>query len=169
MWKLRGAEYWDCAVKGQYDAVVMLKIGGSPQPVRPIDPLPGLVLKGIGRFCFYFVMRIFLTKLFALIPLALLICGNSHWTGKSPFVAAILFVAGIMSVGVAILGRLWCSLYIAGRKDRILVVHGPYSLSRNPFYQPQPILFTQLDRSHRHWLGYGDSFRSYDCRCRFHV
>ena len=47
-------------------------------------------------------MRIFLTRLFALIPLALLICGHSYWTEKSPFVAAFLFVAGTMAVGVGL-------------------------------------------------------------------
>jgi len=31
-------------------------------------------------------------------------------------------------------GRIWAALYIAGRKDRELVVDGPYSLVRNPLY-----------------------------------
>jgi protein-S-isoprenylcysteine O-methyltransferase Ste14 len=35
---------------------------------------------------------------------------------------------------VAALGRIWCSIYISGRKDRILCQEGPYSLTRNPLY-----------------------------------
>ena len=35
---------------------------------------------------------------------------------------------------VCILGRVWCSLYIGGRKVRELVDHGPYSMTRNPLY-----------------------------------
>lgn len=35
---------------------------------------------------------------------------------------------------IAGLGRIWCTLYIAGRKDRVLCVDGPYSICRNPLY-----------------------------------
>lgn len=35
---------------------------------------------------------------------------------------------------VCILGRVWCSLYIGGRKVRELIVNGPYSTVRNPLY-----------------------------------
>lgn len=37
-------------------------------------------------------------------------------------------------VQIAVLGRLWCILYIAGRKDDRLCVEGPYALCRNPLY-----------------------------------
>lgn len=43
-------------------------------------------------------------------------------------------MAGFLLIFAAALGRLWCSLYIAGRKDRELCTSGPYSLSRNPLY-----------------------------------
>jgi len=41
---------------------------------------------------------------------------------------------GLGLIGVAIVGRLWCTLYIGGRKAAELVQDGPYSISRNPLY-----------------------------------
>lgn len=35
---------------------------------------------------------------------------------------------------IAGLGRVWCLIYIAGRKDHELCQEGPYSLCRNPLY-----------------------------------
>jgi hypothetical protein len=37
-------------------------------------------------------------------------------------------------IGIATVGRLWCSLYISGHKGDELVTVGPYSLTRNPLY-----------------------------------
>jgi protein-S-isoprenylcysteine O-methyltransferase Ste14 len=41
---------------------------------------------------------------------------------------------GAMLIGVAVLGRTWCALYIGGRKLQELVKSGPYSIVRNPLY-----------------------------------
>jgi protein-S-isoprenylcysteine O-methyltransferase Ste14 len=51
-----------------------------------------------------------------------------------PAVEISLFALGCFLVGIASLGRLWCSLYIAGYKTDRLVMLGPYSLCRNPLY-----------------------------------
>lgn len=32
------------------------------------------------------------------------------------------------------LGRIWCSVFVAGRKDAVLVTNGPYALCRHPLY-----------------------------------
>ncbi len=48
--------------------------------------------------------------------------------------SALLFLFGLVLVGIATAGRLWCSLYISGYKNRELVTCGPYSLCRNPLY-----------------------------------
>lgn len=37
-------------------------------------------------------------------------------------------------LAVCILGRVWCSLFIGGRKNAELVRTGPYSIVRNPLY-----------------------------------
>lgn len=41
---------------------------------------------------------------------------------------------GLAMIGICIVGRAWCSLYIGGRKKAEIVVRGPYSISRNPLY-----------------------------------
>jgi len=41
---------------------------------------------------------------------------------------------GVSLIGVAIIGRLWCTLYIGGRKSAEIVANGPYSIVRNPLY-----------------------------------
>ncbi|WP_062110922.1 methyltransferase family protein [Aureimonas sp. AU40] len=43
-------------------------------------------------------------------------------------------MAGAALIAIGILGRLWCTLYIGGRKAREIVDVGPYSMSRNPLY-----------------------------------
>ncbi|HEX3599832.1 MAG TPA: isoprenylcysteine carboxylmethyltransferase family protein [Lacipirellulaceae bacterium] len=43
-------------------------------------------------------------------------------------------VLSLIILLVAVLGRVWTSAYISGRKNHELVVDGPYSLTRNPLY-----------------------------------
>jgi protein-S-isoprenylcysteine O-methyltransferase Ste14 len=42
--------------------------------------------------------------------------------------------AGFIFVALACLGRIWCSLFIAGHKDEVLVTTGPYAMCRHPLY-----------------------------------
>jgi protein-S-isoprenylcysteine O-methyltransferase Ste14 len=42
--------------------------------------------------------------------------------------------SGYVAIVICVLGRAWCATYIAGRKSRELVDHGPYSVVRNPLY-----------------------------------
>ncbi len=46
----------------------------------------------------------------------------------------VMELSGFGLLIVAAIGRIWCSIYISGRKDRELCTEGPYSLSRNPLY-----------------------------------
>ena len=66
-----------------------------------------------------------------------LACGivlmTSRW-GKLPILESVLFLIACILVGVATIGRLWCSLYICGYKTKHLVTSGPYSMCRNPLY-----------------------------------
>lgn len=51
-----------------------------------------------------------------------------------PSVATALDIGGLLLVAIACLGRIWCSVFIAGRKDVELVTVGPYALCRHPLY-----------------------------------
>lgn len=78
--------------------------------------------------------RLNLTRIFVCLVLALIAFTGSQWETQIPLVSGILFLGGCFLVGIATIGRLWCSLYIAGRKSTVLVVDGPYSLCRHPLY-----------------------------------
>jgi len=43
-------------------------------------------------------------------------------------------LTGFILIFLAVLGRMWCILYIGGRKNRELCRIGPYSMCRNPLY-----------------------------------
>jgi protein-S-isoprenylcysteine O-methyltransferase Ste14 len=43
-------------------------------------------------------------------------------------------VFGFSLAATAVLGRVWCAMYISGRKNAELCMKGPYSLCRNPLY-----------------------------------
>ncbi|MBN1474400.1 MAG: isoprenylcysteine carboxylmethyltransferase family protein [Syntrophaceae bacterium] len=78
--------------------------------------------------------RLHFSKIFAGFLFVLIIFSSSRWEDKAPFLTAALFFLGAFLVGIASLGRLWCSVYIAGHKTHTLVTQGPYSMCRNPLY-----------------------------------
>ncbi|MBM4104177.1 MAG: isoprenylcysteine carboxylmethyltransferase family protein [Planctomycetes bacterium] len=78
--------------------------------------------------------RLYTTRIFVAALLVLLFIGGSEWEKKCPIVSSILFLIGCFLAGIASLGRLWCSVYIAGYKTKNLIVQGPYSICRNPLY-----------------------------------
>lgn len=43
-------------------------------------------------------------------------------------------IVSYLLVAVATVGRLWCGIYVFGRKSKVLCQDGPYSICRNPLY-----------------------------------
>ena len=58
---------------------------------------------------------------------------QSMWGVESVAHEAVEWV-GYLFVLVGVFGRVWCSLYIGGRKNYELIDIGPYSMVRNPLY-----------------------------------
>lgn len=46
----------------------------------------------------------------------------------------VMEISGFLLLIFAALGRIWCSIYISGRKDKELCKIGPYACCRNPLY-----------------------------------
>ena len=78
--------------------------------------------------------RILLSRIAAVAAFFLLCASKSYWETKNEKMAIVLSFIGTVLVGISALGRLWCSLFIAGYKDTRLITEGPYSISRNPLY-----------------------------------
>ena len=78
-------------------------------------------------------MRILFTRLYVALLAGLILFSSSHWQ-PGPFGAAGILLAALVLTSGAAVGRLWCSLYIAGYKKSCLVTDGPYAMCRNPLY-----------------------------------
>ena len=76
--------------------------------------------------------RIRLTQALYLLVLALVAASDGRMLQGAS--APLAQSAGFALVAVAVLGRLWTTLFIAGRKDERLVREGPFSRCRHPLY-----------------------------------
>lgn len=76
--------------------------------------------------------RLAVSRAFALAFFLVVLVMEGAYEGS--LASTLVFLFGLVLVGVATVGRLWCSLYISGHKNTELITAGPYSLSRNPLY-----------------------------------
>lgn len=74
------------------------------------------------------------SRVIGLILAIILALSFSKWHFQAAFIEHILWFFGWFFVGIGVMGRIWCSLYISGFKNAKLVIDGPYSLCRNPLY-----------------------------------
>ena len=76
--------------------------------------------------------RILVSRVFAIAFFVVLVLTESAEEGS--IISSLLFLIGLVLVGAATVGRMWCAMYISGYKDSELITAGPYSMSRNPLY-----------------------------------
>lgn len=79
-------------------------------------------------------MRIVISRVFAALIFVLICTAESYWNTFLHPLTTVMIITAIVLVIIASVGRLWCSLYIAGYKTSHLVTQGPYSMCRNPLY-----------------------------------
>ena len=82
----------------------------------------------------YEKLRLPVSRLASAAAVLLLLISTNRWETRGEGIATGLFTLGMFLVAIGSLGRMWCSLYIAGYKDRVLITQGPYSMTRNPLY-----------------------------------
>jgi protein-S-isoprenylcysteine O-methyltransferase Ste14 len=78
--------------------------------------------------------RIHGTQISAVLLGIIVFLSGSTWEREYPILSTLLYFVGCVLAGIGSIGRLWCSLYIAGYKTQKLITEGPYSMSRHPLY-----------------------------------
>lgn len=92
----------------------------------------GAEMKTIGELGKYQQRRrIAIAVVITLLVVSLLFV-RSGWVNED--IHEYIETAGLSFIVMAIVGRMWCTLYIGGRKSAEIVRTGPYSVSRNPLY-----------------------------------
>ena len=92
-------------------------------------------------------LRLFAAKVLALVVVAGALVSN-HVYAAEGFADFLIESVGLMLLVVGALGRVWSAAFISGKKSKVLVCVGPYSMTRNPLY-----FFSFLS-----WVGAGLSF-----------
>ena len=77
--------------------------------------------------------RILAIKAVAFAAIGLILVADGAWQHNS-LAGSVMSAAGLCLIMTAVIGRLWATLYIGGRKNAALITSGPYSITRNPLY-----------------------------------
>jgi protein-S-isoprenylcysteine O-methyltransferase Ste14 len=64
----------------------------------------------------------------------LILLVSDHSWPRNSLIDLLLEFCGFIFIGICILGRLWCTLYICGYKSKQVITQGPYAIVRHPLY-----------------------------------
>ena len=78
--------------------------------------------------------RIFFSRLVGVLFFCAFTVSISGWREIVPMLSGVLSWVGWALITLGVIGRLWCSSHIGGKKNATLVAAGPYSVCRNPLY-----------------------------------
>ncbi|AZO72443.1 MAG: isoprenylcysteine carboxylmethyltransferase family protein [Mesorhizobium sp.] len=81
----------------------------------------------------YQQMRRLVLAVLVVMLFAALLFGQSTFPPDTPMHESIEMF-GVLLIFLGVVGRLWSTLYIGGRKSSEVVSGGPYSITRNPLY-----------------------------------
>ncbi|TGP24302.1 MULTISPECIES: isoprenylcysteine carboxylmethyltransferase family protein [unclassified Mesorhizobium] len=81
----------------------------------------------------YQQMRRLVLAVLVVMLFAALLFGQSTFPPDTPMHESIEMF-GVLLIFLGVVGRLWSTLYIGGRKSSEVVTDGPYSITRNPLY-----------------------------------
>ena len=93
--------------------------------------------------------RIRITWGCALLVLLVLMVSESRWE-RIPILEESLFLIGCLLTGLGAMGRAWCSIFIAGRKDGVLVTQGPSRCAENRFNFFSMLGLSESDSQRKH-------------------
>ena len=82
---------------------------------------------------FFVDNRILWSRIFVVFIIIFLLISTHSWA-KNSLIYLLMKWVGFIFVVTATLGRLWCSIYISGYKEDVVINQGPYSMVRNPLY-----------------------------------
>ncbi|PDQ21358.1 sodium:proton antiporter [Mesorhizobium sanjuanii] len=88
------------------------------------------VKHGLGG---YQHMRRLVLAVLIVVMFAALLFGQSTFPPDT-IVHETIEMVGVLLIFLGVVGRLWSTLYIGGRKSSEVVIGGPYSITRNPLY-----------------------------------
>lgn len=86
-----------------------------------------------GGLADYQRMRRLVLTVLVVVLFAALLFGQSLFAPET-VVHETIEMFGVLLIFLGIVGRLWSTLYIGGRKSQEVVSGGPYSITRNPLY-----------------------------------
>lgn len=95
-----------------------------------VNSKPASQTPGLGS---YQHMRRIVLAVLIVVLFAALLFGQSTFPPGTP-VHETIEMFGVLLIFLGIVGRLWSTLYIGGRKSAEVVTGGPYSITRNPLY-----------------------------------